>query len=127
MRSSDWSSDVCSSDLPSPSGGAPGLWLVPELHRPRHEPAERLQAGLDALRLDRGEAEAHEVARWLRREEVGRAGLDDDAGAERPAGQDVGVEALRPLQPYTRSAAGWPRQERRQGTGRAAGRGKEGE
>src|SRR3546814_16583872 len=74
MRISDWSSDVCSSDL----------------------------------------AEAHEVARWLRREEVGRAGLDDDAGAERLAGQDVGVEALRPLQPYTRSAAGWPRQELRQ-------------
>src|SRR3546814_17562685 len=55
MRISDWSSDVCSSDL-----------------------------------------------------------LDDDAGAERLAGQDVGVEALRPLQPYTRSAAGRPRQELRQ-------------
>src|SRR3546814_6012938 len=40
MRISDWSSDVCSSDLSTPSGGRPGR-LSPRLHMRLETPGTR--------------------------------------------------------------------------------------
>src|SRR3546814_7620836 len=51
MRISDWSSDVCSSDLPE-RAGQPDRWFRPELHHP-HRPGRWSPTGAAVHRSDR--------------------------------------------------------------------------
>src|SRR3546814_6711072 len=49
MRISDWSSDVCSSDLPRARLAA----VFGLVHAPQHEPARRRRGGIEHIALDR--------------------------------------------------------------------------